>query len=111
MMVFLAADELLDEVGRFIADARSAEYEFIGTDSSFGFTLKKEPGGMVAVRDRRDRGNLIDVISVQELIEAIWTAVDTFVAKNGPYLVDPNNPVAGDLAYVMKKFKEAFNIA
>jgi len=106
MMIFLALVELLDGVRRFSKDEKSDLYNFVGTDSSFQIFITRTKAGHLSITCD---DQVVDEVAEIELVRAIWSGADAFVARYGHYL-HSDDIVTEDLISSLDEFERIFNL-
>lgn len=102
MMIFPSIVELLDGIRYWMLASRTPVYSFYAIDSSFQFTLRKEREESVKFIYEKEA---LGTVSKAELLQAVWSGVDSFVSRYGRYLTSAD-PVFEDLQDALKAFKD-----
>lgn len=104
MMIFIAITDLLEGIIDLIKTNKK-EFVFVGADSSFIFTLKKNKDkSFNLINDDNGSISILD----SEIINSIWEALLEFLPVINT--LEYNDPEFKDLSYMMQKYKEEFDL-
>lgn len=104
MMVFIAIADLLEGIIDLIKTNKK-EFVFVGADSSFIFTLKKNKDkGFTLTNDNNE-----SILSSEpEIINSVWEALLKFLSVINT--LEHNDPEFKDLSYMMEKYRKEFEL-
>jgi len=104
MMIFISIFELLDGIRYLVKNPTYKKYDFVGTDCSFRFTIKKKKDKILIIRKKNE---IISRTNINEFIKVVFDETQKFVKKYEKFLV-ADETVGESLYGSIKDFEDSF---